>query len=75
VIPAAATTVSERLAVSTLRVGLAASLTVNTTVAVPAVDTTPVTVPVAGSMLNPDGRPVADHEYGFVPPAALRTAV
>jgi hypothetical protein len=56
-------------------VGLVESVTVTATVLVPAVVGLPLMTPLAASMLNPAGNPVADHTYGVAPPLALTGAL
>ena len=75
VMPIGATMVSDRLLVPVRCAGLVASVTVTTTVLVPAVFDVPLIAPLAGSMLRPEGRPVADHVYGVVPPVAATVAL
>ena len=48
-----------------------ASLAVTVTLDTPAVVGVPVTSPVVLLIDSPAGRPVADHEYGAVPPVAV----
>src|SRR5918994_7433107 len=52
-------------------VASAASLAVTVTLDTPAVVGVPVTSPVVPLIDSPAGRPVADHEYGAVPPEAV----
>jgi hypothetical protein len=54
-------------------VGLVASVTVTLTVAAPAALGVPLITPVARSIVNPAGRPVAVHVNGGVPPVSANT--
>lgn len=64
--------VMDRLLVAVRCAGLVESVTVMTTVLVAAAVAVPPITPVDGSIVNPDGRPVADQVYGVTPPVAAR---
>jgi len=66
--------VMERLAVAVCW-GLPASFTVILAETVPAVVGVPLITPVLLFIVNPAGKPVADHIYGVVPPVAATVAL
>ena len=64
--------VSEKLLLAVRWLGLVESVTVIFTVLVAAEFVVPLMAPLDGSILRPEGRPVADQVYGVVPPEAAR---
>ena len=75
VMTSGATIVSDRFLVAVRCVGFVESVTVTATVLVPVAVGVPPMTPLAASMLNPAGKPEADHAYGVVPPLALTGAL
>jgi hypothetical protein len=67
-IASACRTVSDRLALLVAGVGLVESVSVTTTVLVPAAVGVPLIAPVEALSVKPGGRPVAPQWYGALPP-------
>ena len=62
---------SNSVAVAVWIVGVVVSVSVITTLLVPAVDGVPEMTPVAASKVSPPGRPVANQFNGATPPVAF----
>jgi hypothetical protein len=66
--------VSAMLLLADAAAGTVESLTVNWTFPLNSAPGEPVIAPVVAFRVNPEGKPVADQEYGAFPPLAVRLA-
>jgi hypothetical protein len=66
--------VSAMLLLADAAAGTVESLTVNWTFPLNSAPGEPVIAPVVAFRVNPEGKPVADQEYGAFPPVAVRLA-